>query len=428
MKANNRKLSPLQIIYILAIINSLVLIFFSGWITSSDSPSYIQAWDTLLSGAIDKWRTPTYPVFLGFIRSVVGTEHLFFIVMCLQHLLFLISIRYFYRLTDKIYHGHKTTFWITLIYALYPGITSWNNCILTESLAIILSVFIIYYAIEIWERGKVKNCILFTGCLLLLIFLRPSFLYMLPVCLVAWTIAIIKKKEKVKISLICILTTIIVCCCQFLYIKMFEQEYKVFTPSGISTLNQYYIARQNGLLNPEVIENPELKAYVEKSIAKHGVRFDAQHGELFIDAYHVIDTYGLKEVQEAVSASNHSNPIGWFKNIRYRSYEASTYPLLATYCSSPIITFFHVVTCNIGALYLFLIIYTCILFYWIYKHKSLPWTSCTLYMLGCSNLIVAIIGAQDAWNRLILPSIPIYLLMLGQLYNMIRVCKPQLHD
>ena len=422
MKASNIKWSPLQIIYGLAIINSLALIFIGGWATSPDSATYVQAWDVFLSGDIDQWRTPVYPFFLGILQSMAGKEHLYFATICVQHLLFLVSIRYFHWMTKQICHNPKTVFWITLFYALHPGIASWSSMILTEILAVIASVFLIYCSLKVWKVASFKACFGFTFWLLFLVFLRPAFVYMLPVSLVAWGIAVFKRKEVRKASLTCIGGTLLVTCCLLSYMKAFEQRYGVFTPSGISTLNQYYIARQNGMLNPQLIKHPGLKAYLEKSISEKGQSSDV-HAELWAEANEAIEIYGLKEVQEAVSVSNKSNPIGWAKKVGGRIYRAVQLSLFVTYFWGPIATLVDMVDVNMNTLYLFLLIYTGVLFYYIFKRRKLPWLSCLFYMLGCSNLIVAIVGAQAEWSRLVIPSLPIYLLMAGQLLNLIKISK-----
>ena len=52
---------------------------------------------------------------------------------------------------------------------------------------------------------------------------------------------------------------------------------------------------------------------------------------------------------------------------------------------------------------------------YIVKNRSLPWLPLLLLMLGASNIIVVIIGAQAEWQRLVYPSKAIYLIMIVQL-------------
>lgn len=422
MKVSKWNLSPLQIIYGLAIINSLALIFFVGWKTCPDSITYVQAWDVISSGEIDKWRTPIYPIFLGVIQSIVGKEYLHIATICIQQFIFLLSIQYFYQAIRQLCQNLTVVFWITLFYALHPGVSSWNNFILTESLAVIFSVFLIYSALKVWKEASLKACFYFTLWLLLLIFLRPAFVYMLPVSLVAWIMAGFKRKEIRRVSFICIAGVITVSCCQLLYMKAFETKYGVFTPSGISTVNQYYIARQSGMLNPNLIKHPQLKNYIENSITQKGQSTE-NHVEICNEIEELEKLYELKEMQNAISVSNKNNPIGYIKKAGGRLFRAAHGSYPPSYCEGTYLWFSHLFAVPFYVMYQFLFIYFLVLLYWMYRYKTVPWFSSFLFMLGCSNLIVAIVGAQAEWSRLVLPSLPIYLLMFGQLCNLIRISK-----
>ena len=392
MKVSKWNLSPLQIIYGLAIINSLALIFFVGWKTCPDSITYVQAWDVISSGEIDKWRTPIYPIFLGVIQSIVGKEYLHIATICIQQLIFLLSIQYFYQAIRQLCQNLTVVFWITLFYALHPGVSSWNNFILTESLAVIFSVFLIYSALKVWKEASLKACFYFTLWLLLLIFLRPAFVYMLPVSLVAWIMAGFKRKEIRSVSFICIAGVITVSCCQLLYMKAFETKYGVFTPSGISTVNQYCLAKQGNILNPDLIKHPKLKTYIERTINK--------------ETDEVFDHFELRDIQDAVSVSNKNNPIGYIKKAGGRLFRAAHGSYPPSYCEGTYLWLSHLFAVPFYVMYQFLFIYFLVLLYWMYRHKTVPWFSSFLFMLGCSNLIVAIVGAQAEWSRLVLPSLP----------------------
>ena len=421
MKVSNLNITQLQIIYGLSILNSLLFIFFIGLEVAYDSSSYIQAWEVLLNGEIDKWRTPIYPIFLGIIQSIIGEEQFYTATICMQHLIFLLSIRYFYQVAKKLCHHKIIVFIITLLYALHPGIASWNNFILTESLAVSFSVFLIYFAMKVWMGGTCKDCFLYNFWLLLLIFLRPAFVYIIPVSIVAWTIAAILKKETRKSYISCIVGVFIVTCSQLIYMNKFEERFGIFSPSGISIVNQYYIARQTGLLDSNLTDNAGLKNYINKSILENGQTCE-NHNELWEESNDIVKLFGLKDVQKIVTISNKSNPISYIKKVGGRivrasyinyppSYNKSLYSQYSTY----------ILSINLSDIYLFLFFFFFILLYNILKQKYIPWYSSFFFMLGCSNIIVAIVGAQGEWSRLILPSIPIYLLMFGQLCNMINI-------
>ena len=57
------------------------------------------------------------------------------------------------------------------------------------------------------------------------------------------------------------------------------------------------------------------------------------------------------------------------------------------------------------------------------RQKEIAFFSCLLFMIGVSNFILIIMGSPGEFGRLSLPAIPTYLIMIGQLLNMIRVKK-----
>ncbi|MBQ9596862.1 MAG: hypothetical protein IJR34_01235, partial [Bacteroidales bacterium] len=71
----------------------------------------------------------------------------------------------------------------------------------------------------------------------------------------------------------------------------------------------------------------------------------------------------------------------------------------------------------VGWIYLFLLVYIMMLVAWMIRKKTIAWVSITLWVLCVSNIIVAVVGANDEYNRLILPSMPFVLLMLGQVIS-----------
>ena len=116
-----------------------------------------------------------------------------------------------------------------------------------------------------------------------------------------------------------------------------------------------------------------------------------------------------------VSMSYYKNIKGWLNSIGSRLYRSSHFSLFDGRHICPTLFEFMGISLRLGFLYSLLCIYICVLFEGIYKKKYMPVFSILLLLLGLSNIVVSIVGAQFNWARLILPSMPIYLLMLGQL-------------
>ena len=410
----------LRTIYVFAILSSIILIFGWGVLNTPDSITYINAWDNYSMGKLDMLRTPIYPLFLGVIKVIFG-ERLFCIVaVCIQHLIFLISISYFYKLAQFLSNSIDIAFWLTLFYAIIPPITTWNNYILTESFAISGTILLVYATIKIFEEIKVAYIFFFTVQLTILVLLRPALIYMLPVFAVIWFYFLFKKKAAIGIGGLC--GVFIATICLLTYMKAFEKEYGLFASSSVNTVNQTHISRQYGLLNPDVIDDSKLKEGIIESYEKYGREME-DYELAGKEAGRVFRDFDLKMKNDAIYASYKSNPVLWVKKCFGRLYRSAKKSLFLTLAGG-FATVFDMIGFNLNTLYLFLIIYTLLLSYWTLFKRELPVVSFLLYMLGVSNIIVSIIGAQGEWERLILPSMPLYLLMFGQICTMFKVKSP----
>lgn len=407
----------LRIIYVFAIIWSLVLIVGWGYRESPDSVTYVSAWDSLVNGQIDIFRTPTYPIFLGICKFIFGVGVFKFIAIIFQHLFFLVSIYYYQQIVKSFIRSNKVCFWLTLIYAILPCIIDWNNYILTESFAIVGMVFLAYNTIKVYKQVSVISSLGFLFWLLFLIFLRPSFLYLLPVMFLFWFVLLFLGKKKG--SCVGIICTCIIFLCQLAYVYQMEQVYGVFTPSSVSVINQYYMIRQNGLVYVEGIENETLRNEIKNGIEEEGIATD-NYQFLWGETNRLIEKYPLEDVQQIISVSFKANPVGVIKKAGGRAYKAASFPLCITLLPG-FSTLFDMIGVSINFLYLFFIIYAIIIVCWVVKKRQIPVLSCLFFLLGLSNLITVIIGAQSEWSRLILPSMPLYLLMFGQLCTMFKV-------
>lgn len=416
-----RRNKDLLTIYIISIILSLVL--FMGWrvIELPDSPSYIQASHIFLSGKIDSLRTPTYPLIIGICNVIFGENIYKDVVIILQYISYLISIAFFYKLVLEFIKKPNLCFWLTLFYAIFSAISGWNNCILTESFAITGSVFLLYSSTGLYKRFSIEYVFSFLFWFLFLLFLRPSFLYLLPVFFVFWISCLFARQHR-RNAFAGLLVTLTVLFSQLCYISQFKNTYGVFSPSAVSTINNYYIERQYGLIYTDGIKNGDLKEDIKRSIFINGVSTD-NHSLLWNETNELINKYSLKEVQQVVSISLKKNPIGFLKGAGGRAYKASRFPISISPLRG-LSTLLDLIGANIGFLYLFLIAYAVIIVYWVYHQREMAYISMLFFMIGASNLISVIVFAQQEWSRLILPSMPIYILMFGQLCCILKINSP----
>ena len=94
---------------------------------------------------------------------------------------------------------------------------------------------------------------------------------------------------------------------------------------------------------------------------------------------------------------------------------AANYRLFEPSVLSP--SFLKILRVNINSVYIILIIYFIFLIRYMIMKKSIALFSCLLFMIGFSHLFVIIVASPGDYSRLILPAIPIFLIMFGQLIS-----------
>ena len=400
-------------IYALAALNALVLIFTNRVILAEDSESYLNAWqDSLALGLVDFTRTPSYPLILGFLKAIAG-QHLFMLCVVVQHLVFLLSVWYFRKIAAQILPSATIGRWLTLIYGLFPFITFWANKILTESFAISGSVFLFYHLIRFFYSPAWKHVLGSTIWLTFLIFLRPAFLYLLAVGLLAWLMFWNRMPRMVVCG---ILGVLMILGLEYGYCKKYEERFGIFAPTNVSTVNFTYLAFKDGLMKPEYSDDPAFRSFIENYDGSEPISYCP---------FPTIEQYGLATVHHAIRASQHDQTVRWIRNALYRFIEAAE--IHFSDARSPIGMASNCIKLlfNFGTLYLFLILYIVFLVQKTIQFRKFLPIATLLLLTSLGNLFTAIIGAQGEWLRLIAPSLPLLLLMVGLLIEETRQTAKQ---
>ncbi|MCR4566241.1 MAG: hypothetical protein K5651_09170 [Bacteroidales bacterium] len=390
MKVNEfiKKNRDLVIIYSLAVIESIFLIVFRGVFSNNpDAPSYINAFDVLMSGQLDSYRTPVYPFVLGTMKLLAGENSFLMATVVFQHLMFLLSIWFFYQTALRLKISPKVVFWMTLFYGCFPYLNVWANRIITESLAISWSVILIYCCTVLLTNEKSDKpsrretihygasfCLIF----IILLFHRPIFIYLVPVFLLVFGLKAAMKSGR-HFAIAGMVATVATMLCLLLYMNEFRKEYGVFSVSEVSSHNNYANAIIDGL-----IDNPDSSGFWEMN---------------------------PKEMKDYMDGVYKSHPKEAVVAIFHRFFRAADFQLLFYRGTQDHLWI------NVGWIYLFLLVYIMMLVAWMIRKKTIAWVSITLWVLCVSNIIVAVVGANDEYNRLILPSMPFVLLMLGQVIS-----------
>lgn len=419
MKANKY----LNIILTVGAIISVLMIILKGVWIFPDSSSYIRAWDLYSNFEIDSLRTPVYPIFLGVIKTIFGSNLFQIVAIIIQHIVFLCSVAFLYKMAKWFIHSEKIVFILTLLYTIVPAfIICWNNAILTESFAISGMVFLMYVTISMLKEFSFTKLFLHTALLLIMIFLRPALVYILPVFAVSWLYFIFVKKER-KLGFAALSSVVIVSLCLLSYMKVFENRFGIFASSIVNVNNQLFIARQYGLLDPDEISDKQLKEAVIQSYKDNG-EYIREHSKMKI-VYKDIWPFDIKAKNEAINKSYKAHPLKVAKKSIVRLLLASDWSMTGYsdhFVNGPSeINRLFDWGFKLKHLFFMLFIYGFILIYVLIKKNTFPFFSILFFMLGVSNIIVAVVGAQAEWSRLILPSMPLYLIMFGQFFNFTEI-------
>lgn len=378
---------------------------------SIDTPTYIEAWSSLVDGHLDKLRTPVYPLFLGISKAIFSDNYLYYVVG-IQHLVFLVSIRYFYLLMQEIITSKKILYSLTFFYALYPCVATYNCCIATETFANAGTIFLLYSIIKLYKTSKFSFGIYSFFWLFFLIFLRPAVVYLLPVTIVGWCIVAIDGKSFLNTSVVCgIAVSVIVSFFLIAYMAMFKSYYGIFTPSAISINNKYAIAKAANVIDMNIWGNDELLAcQVDESCVN----------AIGVETENITNTIGLKAFSDLVNQSIKQNKGKYVKRLWQNVRNASEdYLFEPSYQTGIIGVISNMMGIKINSLFILFLIYAVILIRWMHGQKKMAFFSCMLFMIGVSNFILIVIASPGEYGRLSLPAIPVYLIMIGQLLSML---------
>lgn len=406
-----KKYLRLRYIYTISILYCIFLSYKYSVQYLGDTLSYIAAWEILKEGQLDEWRTPVYPLILGIFKTLFGdTKYLQYVVL-FQHFIFLISIKYFHILSFSISRSGIISFFITSFYALFPCISTWNCYILTEPIAISCTIFFLYSLLILYQKDSIKHWIIIYLWLLFLVFLRPVFIYLLPILFVGGSLFFIKKrKNSSKLISSGLIGFAIACIILISYILCFKYNYGIYSLSGISTINKYWIARKAGAVSPMIHYDLNAQESTCKRIVYGGIDKPV---DVFYEAEVAISVYGLKRFSDYVNYNIKNNRLLYLKRIMLNFTDAANYKLFET--SNKCCSILNSLSVNIISVYIMLLIYIIVLMSLIIIKKIIPLFSCLAFMIGFSHLFIIIVGSPGDYSRLILPAIPVYLIMIGQL-------------
>lgn len=408
------------VIYLCSIIVFLIILIFGSSPTAGDTDTNLAAGSVLANGHLDTLRTPVYPLFLHFFKLIFGNGVIFKLsVIISQYLLFCITIFLFHSICNYFIKSKGLVFLLVLFYASYPSIIIWQKIIMTESLALSGMVFLLYYIVEFLKKKKFIYCLMINFILLILIFLRPAFLILIPVISAFWLYFIIKKQ---KTGYIGFGMNVMVIILMISYGWLFQKQYGVFTMSTVSDINQYMMMRDAGLIEIQNIDNVSLKKDVDVVIQKKNST------SIYFDEFiHYYTKYGYPISHKLVQESLKTN-LSKYLSYSIKRFEKQTFISRIGFWSSlnynKLNHIIKWISFPFIILYIFLLLYLLVIF----KGQMHVKFSILIYAIAVLSLVTIIAGAPDSWGRLIVATIPIFIIMLGQCIELVYIRNTPFHS
>lgn len=230
------------------------------------------SWDYLardgfawLRGSVDRYRLPVYPMLID-VCKWLSEDHYQLLVCTIQLLISLFSVVVLYWTIKKLVERRWICLLMTFLYGTLNAVSGWDKTLLTESLSLSLSVFIIYGIVSYIQDKKYRYVWITSGCLLVGCFLRAVFAiyaglflgFLLLITIFpdrgAETAPTIKQRMgSLKSALIALLPVVIV----LAYAGIFYVQYGAFTLSDSALGQQLSIVLENG--NYEDSSDEEIK-------------------------------------------------------------------------------------------------------------------------------------------------------------------------
>ena len=231
---------------------------------ASDTASYLSAWNVLKTFHPDKMRPPVYPLLIGPVFDMFGTKAGLLAMLAIQWCIWIIGCRCTW-LTIR-HFGASSTIASSVIalIVLFPGTWVMNNLLQTDGPATGLIPLLIWQTILYLNKQRVSYVIYGGMLLMILIFLKPQFLFIIPIWAITWISLTSGNRHHLYLSIAITLAAIT---SLSIYKWSLYKCYRQNNITIVAPINNYYSLRMAGIIRADEIEDPvanaKLKPYLD---------------------------------------------------------------------------------------------------------------------------------------------------------------------
>jgi hypothetical protein len=234
------KLGPLWIAYVINALYSLQYYPKFNFVSLFDTASYMQAGSRILSGQVDRLRTPAYPLFLMLCSFLSGGEgdKMRLFAGIIQIAVFFISMYFFYRIAEHFIENAFLQCFAVVVYGCASIIINYHVMLLTESFSISGIVIFAFLLIRYVETNRPLFIIWASAAAWIITMIRPSglFLFVAAALLMAG-VCVNRRTAPPKSALIAFMLSVALI---FGYMGLNLWQNKYFGLSSVSDINQFY--------------------------------------------------------------------------------------------------------------------------------------------------------------------------------------------
>jgi hypothetical protein len=266
---------------------------------------------------------------------------------------------------------------------------------ITESLATSFSIFLIHFFVKWLQTKRWRDFTYMSMCGLFLIFMRPSFLYIVVAFAIVAAIMSIKRAYKESIQLFALVA--IYCGFVFGYCKNVEAKSGVFTLSTVSLWNDYHNFANIGKWKSDYREiNRCLLFNVDEAPPVKANR---------------ITNFQAKQLYDKLQEMKERDRLYLLKFFVV-NLQLSMYYNYDGYCG---------LTFDFRLIYALLMFIGIPLGYLAIWHRRVAVIAIFLWLMCVGNIMVDLLGSYAEWSRLFLPSLSLLLILIAQACNMFMI-------
>jgi hypothetical protein len=317
----------------------------------------------------------------------------------------------FYKTINIVFQNKKVIILATIVFSIAPTISNFDVCLITESLSINAVVLFLYFIISFLKKPKLYKAILMTFYVFLLIMLRPSFLFLLPILFFFWLARILLLKKEWKLNTAGIVTSLICIFLIFGYSQLNFINNQCNSISAVASVNQL-----GNIIDYNIYENgndPEISETIKNNLTPTGLQTD------------LFDNYSYSRVTKFVIGCIINQPVIYIKKtlLKIGGLSKSTTVCIMTFYKNGFMGIPDLISnvFSISFLNLYVLMFIDLLFIiycWI-KSKQVPWFKIIVWLIIGGQFATIVIGSPAEYSGLFVVVIPCVIILLFSYIDML---------